>query len=341
MKENMNGLKGYGLVLTGGGGKGSFQIGAWQALAEHGIDREITAVSGASVGILNAAMFVQGQLEMAKKVWLGINTLDFLEPMIRTSQGEYVLKTTSELIDEVAGKYEQVRQNGMYQLYSRHRYGFFTRDGLVNLIEKNVDLDKVSQSDISLYTNMCKCEDDETLSLRYEKLNGKSNDEMIKYMLASSALPFIYDAVKLEDGYYLDGGIMDNVPVKPLYDAGYRNIIVIGLKPDYGIDYSKFKDCEFTFIMPCQSLGNFMNGTLDFSKDGAKFRISLGYRNASRVISAMESGMINSPGYKDWLVQMAPYDVEAAKGDVRKLELEENMGDHMDKLKSIYDKYLK
>ena len=36
----------YGLVLEGGGAKGSFQIGAWRALREAGI--KIKGVSGAS-----------------------------------------------------------------------------------------------------------------------------------------------------------------------------------------------------------------------------------------------------------------------------------------------------
>lgn len=45
-----------GLVFCGGGGRGAYQIGVWQALRERGLDKYTAAVSGASVGALNAAL---------------------------------------------------------------------------------------------------------------------------------------------------------------------------------------------------------------------------------------------------------------------------------------------
>ena len=47
-----------GLVFDGGWGKGAYQIGVWKALREIGLDKKVTAVSGSSVGGLNAALFV-------------------------------------------------------------------------------------------------------------------------------------------------------------------------------------------------------------------------------------------------------------------------------------------
>ena len=44
----------FGLSLAGGGGLGSYQIGVWKALREYEIDKRIDALSGTSVGILNA-----------------------------------------------------------------------------------------------------------------------------------------------------------------------------------------------------------------------------------------------------------------------------------------------
>ena len=39
-----------GLVLSGGGGKGAFEIGAWKALKRLGIDKKIQVISGNSIG---------------------------------------------------------------------------------------------------------------------------------------------------------------------------------------------------------------------------------------------------------------------------------------------------
>jgi len=66
-------LKGLGLVLAGGGGKGAYQIGVWKALAEYEVVQNISAVSGTSVGALNAALFLQGDIDIAEKIWLNLS----------------------------------------------------------------------------------------------------------------------------------------------------------------------------------------------------------------------------------------------------------------------------
>ena len=55
----------WGLVLAGGGGKGAYQAGAFKALWEYGIQDYITAVSGASVGALNAVLFANKDIKAA------------------------------------------------------------------------------------------------------------------------------------------------------------------------------------------------------------------------------------------------------------------------------------
>ena len=77
-----------GLVLEGGGGKGSYQIGVWKAIRELGLEKWITAVSGTSVGALNAALFAKGNFEKAYQLWMEIDTgLILAEP---DSNGEFV-----------------------------------------------------------------------------------------------------------------------------------------------------------------------------------------------------------------------------------------------------------
>ena len=46
-----------GLVLSGGGAKGAYEVGVWQTLVESGISKDIRAISGTSVGAINAALF--------------------------------------------------------------------------------------------------------------------------------------------------------------------------------------------------------------------------------------------------------------------------------------------
>lgn len=335
----MNGLQGYGLVLSGGGAKGAYQVGAWKALREKGLDNKITAVSAASVGLFNAALFCENKYEEAVKLWKGIEPIMFLEPEL-SNLGEFEVLNKENPMEDVIKKYIEIKKPEMMKSAVRNRYGAFSRDGIKKLIRENVNLDAISNGDKKLYTIVSKCGDD-VFEPRYELLNKKSASDIEAYMMAASAIPFVYDAVMLEDGnYYVDGGMVDNVPIKPLYDAGYRNIIVIGLKPDYGIDYSKYEGCEFTIIMPPNSIGGFVDGTLDFQGEHARFRMELGYLNTLRILNAYESGRVNEAGYLQWLVEMDALDREAANRGVRQQKVIDETNEHMDKIKGIYAKYM-
>ena len=48
-----------GLVLAGGGARGSYQVGAYQALQEIGWRPDV--ITGTSVGCLSGALFVTGK----------------------------------------------------------------------------------------------------------------------------------------------------------------------------------------------------------------------------------------------------------------------------------------
>ncbi len=70
--------KEFGLVFSGGGGKGAYEIGVWKALNEMQFTPKIKAVSGASVGALNALLFCQQNYELALDTWLSIKQSDML-----------------------------------------------------------------------------------------------------------------------------------------------------------------------------------------------------------------------------------------------------------------------
>ena len=54
------------LVLSGGGARGAYEAGVWQALTELGI--KIDIITGTSVGAINAAMVAQDELELAGRL---------------------------------------------------------------------------------------------------------------------------------------------------------------------------------------------------------------------------------------------------------------------------------
>ncbi|MFV0497425.1 MAG: patatin-like phospholipase family protein, partial [Candidatus Fimivivens sp.] len=58
------------LVLGGGGAKGSYQMGVWQALRE--LELGVDIITGTSIGSINGALMVQDAFEIADKLWNSI-----------------------------------------------------------------------------------------------------------------------------------------------------------------------------------------------------------------------------------------------------------------------------
>ena len=77
-------MKGTALILAGGGGKGAYEIGVWKSMIECGADQNISAVSGASVGGLNGALFAQGDYQAAERIWLAMSEEKILTPGKKT-----------------------------------------------------------------------------------------------------------------------------------------------------------------------------------------------------------------------------------------------------------------
>ena len=93
MRFQLDLTKEYGIVLEGGGARGSYQIGAWKALREAGI--KIRGIAGASVGALNGALICMDDLEKAEEIWENIRysqVIDVDDDVIET-----VKKTGSEI----------------------------------------------------------------------------------------------------------------------------------------------------------------------------------------------------------------------------------------------------
>lgn len=270
-----------GLVLAGGGGKGAYFIGVWKALKEFGVDKNIAAVSGTSVGALNAVLFANGNYMEAYDIWSNITSQDIL-----TITPKKILSLLMRMgLPSVA-----IKTFGPV-LMSSCLGGVFSREGLINIIESRVNLEKVSNSYLDIYAcayNVRK------LDVDYIKMNYKTDEEIKNILLASSAIPVVFEKQNFNGQAYYDGGLKDNVPIKPLYDEGIRNFIVIYLSRDCMIDKLKFEGANIIEIMPREDQGSLLTGTLDFSEKGAIERINQGYKDAIRILD---------PIYKMGLVQ--------------------------------------
>lgn len=264
-------MKKLGLVFAGGGGKGAYEVGVWRGLKAFGIDKEVKVVSGTSIGALNAMMFIQGDYEKAEEVWLNSSQEKMLpiDEKIILRNILYLYRSKNDMKKIVAWAEELSKE------------GTISRDGLIDTMERYLDYEKIKTSDKTCFISCSKVPD---LHAEYFKVNNKEEEEIKKLLFATSAIPLVFDKVEINGHYYMDGGLKDNVPVKPVYDEGCNIIIVIYFNRVDRIDKSFYKDAKIIEIFPKKQSG-WITGTLDFSREASLDRILEGYKDTLKVFN--------------------------------------------------------
>jgi NTE family protein len=257
----------YGLVLEGGGAKGSYQIGVWKALREAGV--KIKGVAGASVGSLNGALICMDDLDRAEEIWKNIDYSQVMsvsnETMEALKRKDYKSLNLQELI---AKGFQLIKDGG------------FDITPLKDLIADVVgDEAKIVGSDRELYSVTYSVSDRKELVVDLRK--GEMGT--VKDMLLASAYFLAFKNEKLGGKRYMDGGGFNNVPLDVLIDHGYEDIIVIRI---YGWGFDKERVVKIPdgtrvyHIAPRQDLG----GILEFDKKQARKNLTLGYYDAKRFL---------------------------------------------------------
>lgn len=238
-----------GIVFEGGGGKGAYQIGAWKAIRELGIERFVTCVSGTSVGALNAALFYMGSLSCAEELWRSITDDDILYK-----------------------KEVDVFGNGDC---------IFSQEKLESLIETAIRGTSKSENCKKCYVT-CRYRDKN--EYRYFKWSDFIDIELRKkVLLSSSAIPVVFESINIDGEWYVDGGANgDNIPVKPLEKEKLDCIIVIHLS-EKPAQITTFQGLLIE-IFPTENLGGFIQGTMDFHPQSIEKRIKMGYEDTQKAL---------------------------------------------------------
>lgn len=259
-----------GLVLGGGGCIGAYQVGVWKALRELKIDKYIQGVSGTSIGALNAALFALNNYDLAENIWMEITR-------------EKVLPTDN--VDLFAKGIKLFLGNKNINFIKRHLPGLLeqgnvSRQGLMDILN-NLDLNKALSSIMPVYATCTELPDIKT---KYFKLNDYDVETAKRILCASSAIPPVFGSEEIENRKYVDGGLVDNLPIKPLYDEGFDMIFVINLNRNFAIDRSAFLNSKIICISPSTDQGGVFSGVLDFSKSGIFNRITIGYEDTMNLL---------------------------------------------------------
>lgn len=244
-----------GLVLGGGGAKGAYQVGVLKALKEYKLLKHIDCISATSIGALNSMKVLENDIDGAIDIWKNVNK----DMAMSKSSFATKLKTKS----------------------------IFSRDGFKQLANEKIDLEKASKSKTKCYvvatplTKKVKNAPTEFL------VNGKSKEDILNYLLASSALPFIFEPVVIDGIKYMDGYGVSNTPVETLKNKGCNIIFVVPLKETSdSYIYSDDETLIIDFVSTTNNEG-MMDGTLDFVSTRAIERMNNGYMVAKTLLDKL------------------------------------------------------
>jgi len=174
--DNQTSVKPLGLCLSGGGAIGFAHIGVLQSLMEHDIEPDV--ISGSSMGAIVGTLYAAGYLPS-----------DMMQ-MIKDDR----LYLVSKLM-----KFKP----------TFWKSGFSTHSTVRALIKEAIphnSFDKLPKKLMICVTNMN--------TMEWEiKQKGKN---LSSWVSASASIPGVFEAYERDGTFYLDGGILNNMPVQPL-----------------------------------------------------------------------------------------------------------------------------
>ncbi len=281
-----------GFALEGGGAKGAYQAGAYIALVTNGIKPSI--IAGTSIGSVNAAMMVQGDIKKLVKLWLNTTTdiFDINSKLIKDFKNKKFSK------EDIALGYDNLKK-------IIKNKGINT-DKFLKTINENINEKKIRKSKIKFGLVTVKVRGMKPLELTIDDIpEGK----LAEYIMASCYLPLFNMKPIIDNNYYIDGGFYNNIPLSLVENYGCDTIYSIRIK-GIGISHNKLKDTTKVIeIKPNKNLGSI----LLFDRESNRNNLILGYLDALKVINKCEGNSyyfkIKSDKYYRHIVKNVSYEL--------------------------------
>lgn len=255
-----------GLVLGGGGSRGAYEIGVWQALRELGID--IDVVTGTSVGAINGALVCQGSFDLAVDLWRQLEThmvFDVGEDKKISDHFDFNFNIAGMPVDQLNAYAKEILTRGGADV-----------TGLKKMLNQHLEEENIRQSPVEYGL----------VAVEYPAMipyNLKKQDipagQMADFILASAACFPAVKTVEIGGKKFIDGGYSDNLPIHLAYELGAEQIIAVDLD---AIGMKKIPkgspERPITIISSSWDLGNF----LVFDKVNSRRILRLGYLDAMK-----------------------------------------------------------
>lgn len=260
-----------GLVLSGGGAKGAYEIGVYLALKK--LHKKIDIVTGTSIGAINGMFVTQKDLRGALKLWKNISFKTIYD------EEEFPAKEDEKLS----------------KIYMQYAKGFINEGGLDIYKMKDI-FDKYFKPHKFFSSNI----DYGLVTYNFSKnkpvLKTKKDltkDNIKDYILASASCYPAFKPYLIDNEMFIDGGYYDNLPINLAIDLGATEIIAVDLRAIGFKKNVKDKTVDITYIAPRNKIGSF----LVFDKNQAKKSIKFGYNDTMKLFNILDGNKFTFKKY--------------------------------------------
>jgi|GEM_PF-1823226 NTE family protein len=258
-----------GIVFDGGGARGPYQLGVYFALKKFGLEKNIIGVSGASIGAFSSCLI---QLDSPSRIIHYCKQID--NDLVRGKKGNIISSLKNTLI----------KGEGLYH-----------RDNLKQFLDSSLDLGHLlKNAKYPVYISLAKENKNAngevtSYSPVYKLINEKSHADIVTLLLATSAIPKVFDPVEYQGDTYVDPMKGDNEPYTPLLKLKPDLLFIIPLN-DSHFTHEYKEDFPVTIVDFC--LKEMMDlprmNMIDFNTDNYDYYLSLGYQTGRFILSYLD-----------------------------------------------------
>jgi len=207
-----------GLVLSGGGAKGFAHIGVLKVLEEAGI--KIDYIGGTSMGSIIGGLYASGyNASQIDSIFKKTNFDELINDYIPRSSKNFYGKKNDELYAIVL-PFSNFRV-GIPEALSKGMYNYNLLSSLTRNVRHVRDFNKLPTPFLCIGTN---------IETGEEVLLNKGN--LVQAMMASAAFPSLFTPVEIDGKLLVDGGVVNNYPIKEVRNLGADIIIGVDVQDD-------------------------------------------------------------------------------------------------------------
>ena len=202
MKKN----KGWALILSGGGARGFAHIGFLDKLLEAGFP-EPSLIAGTSMGAIVGGLYACGMQtgELRRFVRDEFKISDYLDSFAFKLDGPVgQIMQTGQVLASIATKPGMDKGQRALDLFESFTGGKSFEETIIPFRCNALDL--ISGKEVIL-----------------------KSGSVAKAIRASMSFPLFFEPFLMEDMYLVDGGLIDNMPIKIAEDEGYTNILALNV----------------------------------------------------------------------------------------------------------------